>query len=93
MSTPSFEPGDYFTLIDHLYDHPIDRATSAIMHTLLLAALIPTVLSQHLILNLDCTDYPRPCNNDCYAVYSANKEDVLKYHAPIVQKTITNFRM
>lgn len=47
------------------------------MHGVVLAALIPLALGQqHLMLNLDCNDYPGPCNNDCYAVYVANQKQV-----------------
>lgn len=31
------------------------------------------------IFTLDCTDSPMSCNNDCYAIYVANKPSTLKY--------------
>lgn len=43
------------------------------MRAFTLIALVPFALGQHYMLNLDCTNYPGPCNNDCYAAYVANK--------------------
>ena len=39
--------------------------------------------------NLKCTNCPKSCNNDCYAVYKARKEFVLYYPGP---KTATQTR-
>jgi hypothetical protein len=48
------------------------------MRALTLIALVPFALGQQYMLNLDCSDYPGPCNNDCYAIYVANKPRVWK---------------
>ncbi|PLB41029.1 deoxyribonuclease NucA/NucB-domain-containing protein [Aspergillus candidus] len=54
------------------------------MRAFTLIALVPFALgiSQHPMLNLDCTKYPGPCNNDCYAAYVANKPLILNYNGP-----------
>lgn len=48
------------------------------MLALALIALVPFALGQQYMLNLDCSEYPGPCNNDCYAIYVANKPRVWK---------------
>ena len=48
------------------------------MLALTLITLVPFTLGQQYMLNLDCSEYPGPCNNDCYAIYVANKPRVWK---------------
>jgi hypothetical protein len=52
------------------------------MRAFTLIALAPFVLGQQYMLNLNCADYPGPCNNDCYAAYVANKPLVWKNRLP-----------
>lgn len=52
------------------------------MRALTLIAFVPFALGQLDMLNLDCTNYPGPCNNDCYAAYVANKPIVRKICPP-----------
>ncbi|PKY06704.1 hypothetical protein P168DRAFT_280092 [Aspergillus campestris IBT 28561] len=54
------------------------------MRAFTLIALVPFALgiSPHPMLNLDCTEYPGPCNNNCYAAYVANKPLILTYNGP-----------
>ncbi|KAJ5539588.1 hypothetical protein N7513_007920 [Penicillium frequentans] len=52
------------------------------MRALTLIAFVPFALGQLDMLNLDCTNYPGPCNNDCYAAYVANKPITLNYNGP-----------
>jgi len=52
------------------------------MLALALIALVPFALGQQYMLNLDCSEYPGPCNNDCYAIYVANKPRILNYNGP-----------
>ena len=52
------------------------------MRAFTLIAVVPFALGQHYVLNLDCTNYPGPCNNDCYAAYVANKPLVWRNYLP-----------
>jgi hypothetical protein len=53
------------------------------MRAFTLITLAPFVLGQQFyMLNLDCSNYPGPCNNDCYAAYVANKPLTLNYNGP-----------
>lgn len=58
------------------------------MRAFILAALVPFALGQQYMLNLDCTEYPGPCNNDCYAVFVANKQQV--QYDPLVNSDLAD---
>ena len=47
-----------------------------------LIAVVPFALSQHYVLNLDCTNYLGSYNNDCYTAYVANKLLVWRNYLP-----------
>lgn len=50
-----------------------DPSQLAHMQPFALIALVSFVFAQQYTLNLDCSQFPGPCNNDCYAVNQSSR--------------------